>query len=1440
MHSKLNWRFLLKLAAVLLVAGITVHLVHRWQVRSQVGVFLQHADAARDAGDGEREESFLRRYVRARPSDLDTRERLARLVCANAKSGKAMVEGYLLVEDVLRRDPKRDDLRRYAIDFAMDPRLAMFSQAQANIEDLLKTRPNDGELEVLYARCSTAQGKYAREGSTDGAVEWYAKAIEHRPDLVDAYGARAFILRLHLNRTEESDATIKAMIGKNPNDFRTHLLLAQYWRTFFDRGREAMNVAMPVAEAQKLNPGTTVAQAAAKAVAVAQQLAPDELDVIILAADVARDRGRALAREGKPEERKQAFAEARQLLERGIAKHPKSPNVYLAMAALVAEVEKPSAAVEVVRKGLTDDAAPDSSELALALLDYQVLAGDAAGAAQTLDSLRSKGLAPAQAEYQQARILALEDKWLEASRVLERTRQDVLDNPGLARQIHLLLGRCYEQLGEDDRRLDAYRQALPVDPTDPLWVPAVLGIAEAEAALGRAEDALTTYRKLKDRAPGAWVQVARLEMIRALRADPKGKPDWRATEEALAQAERVLPDATDVLILRADLLHFQGKPAEARKRLEDLRDKRPKEAAVWVALATQDLRDKEPARAAVTLDAAEKEAGDSPDLRLARARLWAAAKESDLADKLKKLADGSEKFSGTQRRRLLGGLAQIATAAGAADAAGRFWEQLAGLRPDDLGVQLIRFDQALRAGDVQAIDQVLGDVRRIDGEGGPSTRLTRAMALIWKAQHKADPSGLDEALALLEGLARERAGWARVSLGQAMAHDLKGNADAALTKYQEAVGFGESNPSALRRLMQLLYAKRRYGEAGEILRKLPDAASANPEVQRLAADVALRTDNPKQALKFALGAVPADSKDPRDHIWLGGVYESAGERVKADASFRKAVELRPDSSDGWLVLVQHLAATGRGAEAEKALGEGGEKVSQPDRALFLALGHAQLGQTAKAVASFERARAERPDDLRTAQAEAAFLFQVGRLPDARKAYERVIGLPAASTDDKEAARQMLAICLAADPNYETSRQALELLGPLQGGGSATDQQTPTRRRSRAIVLALQKDRGSKQEAIRLLEGLRDAMTPSDRFLLAQLHAAVGNRPQVRVVLAELLQKADTVPLYVAYYAGWLLREGDIGAAQDWVKRLEQLQPDALQTAELKARLAAARKDLKTARAVLRPWAEAKGAPIARIAAIYEKVGLHDEAEGLLKRFVEENKKAQPQTVLALAAFYGRRGRTADALQICDAARPTVPAPVVGQVAVGALYANPAPAAADVSRVAGWLEEAAGTATGDARGILIQQLASVRNLQGDYAASAALYAKAIAANRRDALAMNNLAYLLSAREGKHDDALRLLDQAKQVLGPSNPDLLDTEALVRLNKGEADTAHKLLEGVVAQAPTGTAYFHLAQAEQELKRDLEARLAWRKAEELSLRRAELHPLERPAYDRMAERMR
>ena len=442
--------------------------------------------------------------------------------------------------------------------------------------------------------------------------------------------------------------------------------------------------------------------------------------------------------------------------------------------------------------------------------------------------------------------------------------------------------------------------------------------------------------------------------------------------------------------------------------------------------------------------------------------------------------------------------------------------------------------------------------------------------MIWKAQHKKEMAGLDTAAGILAGLEHQRAGSGRVAFAQALLLDIKGDGPEALQKYRKAVEYGENSPQALKRLLELLWAYNHVDEAAAVLQKLPKTLAAGSEIERIAADVSLRTANLADAVAHADRAIGTQSKEPRDYIWQGRVYFAAGQKTKAETAFRKAAALRPEAPDGWLVLLQFLAATSRREEAIKLLDEAKPKIPQTSRTLFLRRGVRLIGNKDQAIKEFERARTERPSDLPTLQSEAEYLFNAGELAKAVEAFKRVIDLSSASAREKDLARQMVALCLATDRDYDSKRKALVSLGLLAGNRlqPLTGNETPVQLQTRIYALALQPDRESRLAAIRLLEGSKEELSANNRFLLAQLYLAVGDQPKVRLVMDPLVKKHNRVALYVGFYATWLLRSGDIKEGEVWVKQLSELQPDAFSTAELQARLAGAKGDIAAARTIL--------------------------------------------------------------------------------------------------------------------------------------------------------------------------------------------------------------------------------------------------------------------------------
>src|SRR5581483_4610276 len=90
-----------------------------------------------------------------------------------------------------------------------------------------------------------------------------------------------------------------------------------------------------------------------------------------------------------------------------------------------------------------------------------------------------------------------------------------------------------------------------------------------------------------------------------------------------------------------------------------------------------------------------------------------------------------------------------------------------------------------------------------------------------------------------------------------------------------------------------------------------------------------------------------------------------------------------------------------------------------------------------------------------------------------------------------------------------------------------------------------------------------------------------------------------------------------------------------------------------------------------------------------------------------------------------------------------------------------------------------------------------YEQALKLNPRDAVALNNLAYLLAETDGDLNEALTLAQRAKQIL-PNMLEVSDTLGVIYLKKNLNDNALQIFRDLVAKQPSHPTYrYHLGVA-------------------------------------------
>ena len=132
-----------------------------------------------------------------------------------------------------------------------------------------------------------------------------------------------------------------------------------------------------------------------------------------------------------------------------------------------------------------------------------------------------------------------------------------------------------------------------------------------------------------------------------------------------------------------------------------------------------------------------------------------------------------------------------------------------------------------------------------------------------------------------------------------------------------------------------------------------------------------------------------------------------------------------------------------------------------------------------------------------------------------------------------------------------------------------------------------------------------------------------------------------------------------------------------------------------------------------------------------------------------------------------------------------------------------------------RSYALSRVGQIYEAAGDYDKARISYEKALAADRDNVLAKNNLAWLYAEHGGNLDVALKLAEEAKEK-APDDPTITDTLGWIYVKKGSYEAAVANLRVSVAKNPhdpgglyhLGTAYYKLGRT-ADAKRELEAAL-------------------------------
>jgi tetratricopeptide (TPR) repeat protein len=1375
---------------------------------------LSQADRAEQQGKNDQVIRYLSRYLELERDDVDTRARLGQALSDEkvAVNPKARTRALFVLEQVLAKQPERRDLRLRLVRLALD--LDRRDLAREHLAVLTQERKDDGEAEYLFGQLLENE----KPPQWDKAVTWYRQAVQHAPQQIEAYVRLADILRRQLppeqqvaNATE-ADKVMASLVANNEASWRAHL---ERWHYLKERSdlKEAANL-----------------QAAAVNVCRALELAPTNIEVLLAASDLAQA-------QDAPDKAREHLRRARDI-------DAKDMRIYREQAWLELREKNPelvkqkrAAAVAVLREGAAALKGDGRIELLWMLGNVLIDAGQTTEAAAVIADLRKTTATPATTDYLQARIHVLDGRWAEAVTLLERSRELLETSPDVARQADILMAQCYDKLNNPEARLAAYHRLVSREPNS---VSGLLGKAAAHVAIGQFDDALVIYQQVLrlPNAPSAvWLDIARLVVFRNVQS---ATPDWKQAEEAITQAAQRNPDAIEIPLLRAEMLMTQSRQSkttaakaqaklqEAQQLLQAACGKDPTRIELWSARAALAEIQNQPDEAVRILDEAEKAVSDPAKVRSAKIQLWARRGGDAAKTAFGKLALNVEQYPSADQAQIWSDLADAHYRLGNVAEAEALWNRLLRLpeNQNNLRLRLLLAEAALQTGKEAVLRQLVEELQRIEGQSGVYWRYCQAVQLIGKARQAQNKVGLQEAQVLLEGVIRQRSAWAPAWIARADLDDLLGNSDQAIDNCRKAIELGERDPRLVRRIVDQLYKRQRFDEAEQEIRRLQKQAPS-ADLTRMMVDLVLRRQDYAGAASQAIDAVPPDSSDYRDHLWLGQVLAAGGQKPEqAEKHLRRAVELGGDKPEAWLVLVHFLVQSKKKQEAEAAIAP--LERLKPNENIFLALSlcYEALGQPDKAQQTYENGLQAYSDSPLMVRNAAGLFLRRGNVAQAEPLLRKMAeGKIQVTPGEQGWARRSLALALAAQGDRRFS-DALALVGLKVEAGKvvevashSTDDATEETR-ARVRVLFRQSNRENRLKAIALLEGLdkRQKLAADDQFILAQFYEAQGDWPKARDLLRQATVRSKNA-LYLNYFAQALVRQKDLtgGEADRCVRELAKLEKaskveeGAFGSIDLQAQLAETQGQSDKAIALLRDYAARPG--------------------------------ANPDRIFLVISALARQQRFSEALALCEQARLSAPeeqAQAMADKAAGmtALLLQASHAKEDqCARAAEWIR--AQSAKNPKSTLLLLQLAQIEDLRGRYGEVEKLYRQVLTLDGRNVVAMNNLAWLLAQQKPKQcAEALELINRAIELLGPQ-PDLLDTRASVYLALGKNDLAIVDLELANADRPLPMRYFHLAQAHRAANNNKTAADLLKKATGAGLKAEHLHPAERVAFIKLLSEM-
>ncbi len=1376
---RLNIRALVILSAVVVVGTSVFFILKAVLGQASQRTFLEQARKSVEDNRPDNALRFINEYLKINPSSLEALDLKSQVL---GRDGSGLDEAIRVQGQILALDPSRKEARKRQIEFNL--RAHLYRTAQVAAEEYLKLT-DDAEAHRLMAQALEGVGYLGDTPALDRAIVEYETAEKMQPGDVRGGLRLARLYRTKGKNPKRALEIMDSLLKANPKSAEARLARFQFFLSEPDSPEKLPHAMAEIDEAIKLAPGDAEAR--------------------LIAAELAAQRGET--------------AEARRHL---AAINPPPKNdlpIKLVTGLIELHEQRDEAAIESWRSGLIQSGGSDA-DLTWRLARLLLMRGRIREAEPLMSQYRRLvGGDEPNPEYRYLLALKLTKTGRagEAIKELEAIR-DKIDRNFMGQHL-FALGTAYEMMRDETKALDAYRRSvLMADGGAPPW----LAIARVQLSNQPAEAISTLERGLVTlpNEPSLLAALAQL-LWQQEATKPKDRRNWAAFDRWLEKAEKASPKAPDVTIVRADYLATDGRLDESLNLIQSACARSPNTVSLWLARANLLGRLRRVDEALAVLAEATKVAGDNAPFRTTRSRLLLERGEAKAAREV--LVEGLDRVPVEQKPIIWKAMGEYHQAQRDYIAARRSFEEWARLQPDSTEPHLALLNLAVVSNDVAAMEAQVDAMKAIGGTNSLFWKIARGEFLLQlKPKEIGDKAPEDKArLAEAEALIKEIKTMASQQpssfLLEGRLLERNGHPVEAIAAYRQALDL-RGGQIALRPLVILLARENRNDELEALHKKL---GPFPPDIEKIAGAMKLQSGDAEEAERMARRFVQGDPQSLDATVWKARVLNTLGKPREAEEALKVLTRQRPDDPSPWLQLLMFQISQKK-MDAATATIEAIKTQVKTDRPeLLWATCYRVIGSRKQADEAYATALKRWPDDATVRRVAADYYEATGRIELTEQSLRHLLRV----TPGLDWARRRLALIISARPNDPVAwTEAMSLVAE-----DPTGAESPDDRLHRAIVLARGPDPRNRDAAIKILETLAAEIPNSAKLndVLARSLLSIGQKTKAREFAAKAAAGPEATVDSVLLYATLALDERDLDEAERQLTQLATMDPNALPTVELGARISHARgDDVKAVATLRRAFEEHKADPDVLVVGIGILKIMMD-----LKLFDAANTHGQelstvgPKGKIAFAEFLGGRGKVDQALAMLDAAYKSgaTADAIRSSLALATESADPAPWLGQTDK---FLALALKDQTRSAE--LLPLLAYLRHLQRSYPEEIQLYQDILKTNPSNLLFLNNMAWTLSEEMGRPEDGLDRINQVLKRVG-LQPHLLDTRGVILLRLGKVDEAIKDLETAVASLPSPPLFFHLARAYEKAGKKAESEKYRDLARQAGLKPEQLQPSER-----------